>query len=385
MTGRTLSRWLTAVALRLEDMVEALIAALARLRGRRHPVIIPFIGHGTPSRARIGARIVLGEEAAAPPALTPGALRSDEEPSDDAPEVPSSPRRRRAVLRASLARFLTVEVQRAPVTIQVPGGEVAVTTNRDGYVDHDVYLPEVTPGWLRVELAGPDGSSAVARVLIVDPAADIGLVSDVDDTILDTGLTRGLEFLRATLLTDVHERTPLPGAAALYRAFVNSNPGPRRPVFYVSTSPWNLHEMLLQFVSMRGFPLGPLLLTDWGPSHAGLFRIGAQAHKVGLVRRLLAEHPKLKLVLIGDSGQEDPEIYATIARESPDRIAAIYIRHTTGVDLGRNAQVDRLAAEITAFGVPMLAADDSAQIAAHAAGLGLLDQAGVAAVRAELA
>jgi phosphatidate phosphatase APP1 len=374
------------VALRLEDMVEAVIAAFARMRGRRHPVIIPFIGHGTPSRARIGARIVLGQHAAAPPALTPatGAPRSDDATADE-PEVPSSPRRRRAVLRASLARFLTVEVSGAPVTIQVPGGDVAVYTNRDGYVDHEVDLPEVTPGWLRVELAGPDGCSAVARVLIVDPATDIGLVSDVDDTILDTGLTRGLEFLRATLLTDVHERTPLPGAAALYRAFVDSKRGPRRPVFYVSTSPWNLHEMLLQFVSMRGFPLGPLLLTDWGPSHAGLFRIGAQAHKIGLIRRLLGEHPKLKLVLIGDSGQEDPEIYASIAREAPDRIAAIYIRHTTGVDLGRNAQVDELAAEITAFGVPMLAADDSAQIAVHAAGLGLLDQAGVAAVQVELA
>ena len=90
-------------------------------------------------------------------------------------------------------------------------------------------------------------------------------------------------------------------------------------------------------------------------------------------------------MLIGDSGQEDPEIYAAIAREAPDRVAAIYIRHTTGVDLGRNAEVDRLAAEITAFGVPMLAADDSAQIAAHAAELGLLDPAAVAAVRAELA
>ena len=67
-----LSSWLTAVALRVEDVVEALIAYLARLRGRRHPVIIPFIGHGTHERARLGARIVLGQEAVAPSVLTPG-------------------------------------------------------------------------------------------------------------------------------------------------------------------------------------------------------------------------------------------------------------------------------------------------------------------------
>jgi phosphatidate phosphatase APP1 len=364
------------VAMRVEDVVEALIAALARLRGRRHPMIVPFIGHGSTVRARLGARIVLGQQDAAPQPIG--------EPADDTLDAPNTPRRRRAVLLASLARYLTVEVPHAPVTIRLPGGDVAVETNRDGYVDNDVTLPDVDPGWLEVGLTGPDGCSAVARVLIVDPDARIGLVSDVDDTILDTGLTRGLEFLRATFLVDVQDRTPLPGAAALYRAFVEPAQGPRRPVFYVSTSPWNLHEMLLQFVSMRGFPLGPLLLTDWGPSHAGLLRIGAQAHKIGLVRRLRDEHPQLKLVLVGDSGQEDPEIYAAIAREAPERVAAIYIRHTTGVDLGRNAQVDRLAAEITAFGVPMLAADDSTQIAVHAAELGLLDGDAVAAVRAEL-
>jgi phosphatidate phosphatase APP1 len=365
------------VALRVEAVVEVGISTSARLGGRRHPVIIPFIGHGSTTRARVGARVVLGREA-----VGPSVIPDDPERPEAAP---SSPRRRRAVLRASLARFLTAEVPGAPVTIRPPGSRVEVHTNQDGYVDHEVQLPDVAPGWLEVDLTGPDGSSAIARVLVVDPRARIGVVSDVDDTILDTGLTRGLEFLRATLLTDVHERTPLPGAAALYRALVESPDRVRRPIFYVSTSPWNLHEMLLQFVTMRGFPLGPLLLTDWGPSHAGLFRIGAQAHKIGLVRRLLGEHPQLKLVLIGDSGQEDPEIYATIARESPDRVAAIYIRHTTGVDLGRNAAVDRLAAEITAFGVPMLAADDSAAIAAHAAGIGLLDDVAVAAVRAELA
>jgi phosphatidate phosphatase APP1 len=103
------------------------------------------------------------------------------------------------------------------------------------------------------------------------------------------------------------------------------------------------------------------------------------------VRRLLDEHPHLRLILIGGSGQEDPEIYAAIARDIPDRVAAVYIRRTTGADPVRIRQVDTLAAEITAAGVPMLAVDDSPQIAAHAAALGLLDKDAVATVRAELA
>ena len=78
------------------------------------------------------------------------------------------------MLLASLARFLTIEVPHAPVTIRLPGGDVAVETNRDGYVDHDVTLPDVAPGWLDVGLTGPNGGSAMARVLIVDPARGSG-------------------------------------------------------------------------------------------------------------------------------------------------------------------------------------------------------------------
>jgi phosphatidate phosphatase APP1 len=101
------------------------------------------------------------------------------------------------------------------------------------------------------------------------------------------------------------------------------------------------------------------------------------------VRRLLTEHPGLRLVLIGDSGQEDPEIYGDIAGDHPERVAAIYIRRITGLDLGRGAEIDDLAERVTAAGVPMLVVDDSVQIATHAAGLGLLDEAAVSAIRAD--
>lgn len=353
----------------IEDVVQAAALLALRIRGRHHPMIIPFIGHGTTHRVRVGARVVRGRAEVAVPAV-------------GVPEAtPPTRRSRQAVLRASLARFLTVEVAGAAVTITVPGGTRRVHTDPDGYVDAVLDVPELEPGWHQVQLALRDGTSALAQVHVVDPEAQVGIVSDVDDTILETGLSRGLEFLRATLLTEVRDRTPLPGAAALYRALVSA-PGPVRPVFYLSTSPWNLHEMLLEFIALRRFPLGPLLLTDWGPHRSGLFRIGSQEHKTGVVRRLLAEHPALRLVLVGDSGQADPEIYATLARENPDRIVAVYIRRVRPSSTRRVAEVDALAAAVSATGVPMLAVDDSVQIAAHAATLGLLDPSALAEVRA---
>ena len=143
-------------------------------------------------------------------------------------------------------------------------------------------------------------------------------------------------------------------------------------MFYLSTSPWNLHEVLLEFIALRGFPFGPLLLTDWGPGRGNLFRIGAREHKLGLIGRILAEHPELALLLVGDTGQLDPEIYAAAAREHPGRIRAIYVRRTGALNARRAAEVDALAAATTAAGVPMLVVDDSVEIAEHAASLGLL-------------
>jgi phosphatidate phosphatase APP1 len=362
------NRLAVRIAMAVENVLQLFMLAVLRLRGRHHPTIVPFIGQGTPHRIRVNARVLLGRTLVdAPATAVPGA------------PAPTA-RSRRAILLAALGRFVTVEVSGARVRVSVAGEVTEARTDREGYLDANLDV-DLTPGWHDVELELRDGTSATAKVVVVDPEARIGLVSDVDDTILESGISRGLAMLRATLLTEVRDRTPLPGAAALYQAMTEPPGAPRCPVFYVSTSPWNLHEMLLEFVALRGFPLGPLLLTDWGPSADGIFRIGAIEHKTGLVHRILAEHPQLRLVLIGDSGQLDPEIYAGLAREHPERIAAVYIRRTAHDAAARTTQVDALAAEITALGVPMLAANDSVEIAAHAIGLGLLDAAALVEVR----
>jgi phosphatidate phosphatase APP1 len=225
-------------------------------------------------------------------------------------------------------------------------------------------------------------TEAALPVLVVDPAATLAVVSDLDDTVIESGITRGLEVLRLTLLTEVTERTPLAGAAELYRALTVPRGGGSVPVFYLSTSPWNLFEVLTRFLVLRRFPAGPLLLTDWGPSRTNLFRVPTQEHKLTLIRALLADHPALQIVLIGDTGQLDPEIYATIAQEAPNRVRAVYVRRTVGMSAKRAVELHGLARRVAVHGVPMLVVEDSVQIAEHAARIGLLDPADVQAVRA---
>jgi phosphatidate phosphatase APP1 len=270
------------------------------------------------------------------------------------------------------------------VNVRGPDGVVTGRCDRQGYLDVPIDLVGLAPGWheLTVATSWRGCSAAVpVPVLVVDPDARLAVISDLDDTVIETGITRGLEFLRLTLLTSVNDRTPLPGAAELYRALTAPRDGSASPVFYLSTSPWNLYELLTRFLVLRGFPAGPLLLTDWGPSRTNLFRTTAEQHKLTLIRALLAEHPGLDVVLIGDTGQFDPEIYATVAQGAPERVRAVYVRRTPGMSTARAIEVGGLARRAGRAGVPMLMVEDSVQIAEHAVGLGLLEAADVQAVR----
>ena len=65
----------------------------------------------------------------------------------------------------------------------------------------------------------------------------------------------------------------------------------------------------------------------------------AQATKPAVIEALLAAHPARDFVLIGDSGEEDPEIYGDLARSQPGRVRHIYIRQVTPYDAGRYRSV----------------------------------------------
>jgi phosphatidate phosphatase APP1 len=142
--------------------------------------------------------------------------------------------------------------------------------------------------------------------------------------------------------------------------------------------------MLTAFLVRTGFPPGPLLLTDWGPTGDRFFRSG-QAHKRAALRQLLQEFPKMRWVLIGDSGQHDAQVYAEIAREFPSRVHAVYVRDVGVHAAAKARQVEALATQLRPAGVPMLLVADSTTIALHAQGLGLIDEAGVQAVRDAMA
>jgi phosphatidate phosphatase APP1 len=279
------------------------------------------------------------------------------------------------LLRANLVPFVTVEVARAEVRVEVGGRSAVVVADREGYVAavfDDLVLP---PGRHAVVLTpvSPAGAPAAGTVHAPDPTADLALVSDIDDTVVDSGVAHGpVAAVQTVLLSDATARVPLAGAPELYRELARSpDGGPLRPVFYVSTSPWNLAELLESFLARHGFPAGPLSLTDWGPGRTGLLRIGAQGHKLAALRSIAADLPGPRLVLLGDSGQQDAEIYAAFAGEHPGRVAAVYIRRAGAETPARRARLDASARQLAEAGVPFVVGDDSAAFLAHARAAGL--------------
>jgi len=123
-------------------------------------------------------------------------------------------------------------------------------------------------------------------------------------------------------------------------------------------------------MALHDIPAGPFFLQDYGFGPHKVLKLSNKAHKLPIIRGLLDFYPDLPFVLIGDSSQQDPEIYAQIIEEYPGRILAVYIRDVRGD--ARDAEVEALAAAAAADGVDLLLVPDSATAARHAAGLGLI-------------
>ncbi|WP_126176228.1 phosphatase domain-containing protein [Tsuneonella rigui] len=332
----------------------------------RAPVRLqPFFGYRSQTRLTITAR----------------ALRAGP-PRDDV----FARRGRLQAMRTMLAQFASREVPGLAVRLELRRLDGTMiehhgVTDGEGYVRFDVVLDPVwplpsDPAW---EIAclhwiTPDGAQCVEGfVLAPGSATKLAVVSDIDDTIVETGITGGPRAIarnwRRVLAELPDERIAVPGADVFYGALgggaVLAGPGgagtryaaTHRPFFYVSSSPWNLFSYLVAFQQSRGLPLGPLLLRDWGLDRATFGGESHGAHKRAALDALLAFYPDMRFALIGDDTQGDLPAYADTVQANPGRIAAVFIRTGAG-PLSPEEIAGRSIIE--AAGVPLWLGDDYA-------------------------
>lgn len=298
------------IAALIEDAVSTRVERLLRSRGLQER-IIGYTGYGTPTQARILARVVLrrtggdGAEASADVEAT----------EEELAEAQATGRGWRS--------FLTAPVIGGPVHISLGAASIEATTDRGGNVDITLTGHGLDPGWHHVTITAANGARTRAAVRIIDPQVETGVVSDIDDTVMVTHLPRILIAAWNTFVRTEQAREVVPGMAAFYRSLVSEEP--RAPLFYLSTGAWNTAPTLMRFLRRHDYPPGALLLTDWGPTNTGWFRSGRQ-HKSDELHRLHAEFPAIRWILVGDDGQHDPAIYGEFAQRYPQAVEAIAIR-----------------------------------------------------------
>jgi phosphatidate phosphatase APP1 len=291
----------------LEDAYHARKAGVLTRRGYVTR-IVPSTGYGSVSQLRIFGRVL----------LTRG-LPQDE------PEEPTYAARLRAVeleTRGFRAFFATPAVDE-PVTVRINERIIPTRTDRGGYIDLTVRGHGLSPGWHAVYLASPQAETIDVPVLVVGTTVTHGIISDIDDTVLSTSLPRPMIAAWNTFVRSEGARKPVPGMATMYRELLAARPD--APVVYLSTGAWNTAPSLTRFLRRSGYPAGPMLLTDWGPTNTGWFRSG-QEHKQAQLHRLARELPHVKWLLVGDDGQHDPRLYTEFASRRPDRVLGIAIR-----------------------------------------------------------
>jgi phosphatidate phosphatase APP1 len=287
------------IAAVVEDSWSSVLAALLRRRGWS-PRLLAYTGYGSASSVRVLGRVLLAR------------TRDDHRRAED--------------LRRGWRSFMTVQLPGIPVTIELGDHRIEATSDRGGYLDVTVGSHGLEPGWHEVRINAAGAAEAVGSVLVVGSDQTFGLISDIDDTVITTSLPRPLIAAWNTFVRSESARRPVAGMSQLYRELLAEHP--QAPTFYLSTGAWNTAPTLVRFLRRHGYPEGPLLLTDWGPTNTGWFRSG-QEHKESSLRRLARELPNIRWVLIGDDGQRDPKIYSDFAREYPSRVRAIGLRQLT--------------------------------------------------------
>jgi phosphatidate phosphatase APP1 len=278
-------------------------------------------------------------------------------------------------------RFESDEVPGAEIHVSFEEKENKVHTDEEGYFVLNLVpaQPVITEKlWHELDLVLVNAPipfqkniSAKAQILIPPADAEYGIISDIDDTVIHTGALHHFAMARTVFLNNAKTRMPFAGVTEFYKALQLGRNGKRNnPFFYVSSSPWNMYDLLQDFLDLNEIPAGPLLLRDFGFREKLFGGSGHHGHKMKEIEQILVTYPELNFVLVGDSGQEDPVIYREVVRKFPGRILAIYIRDVQMADREKIA-ID-ISKELGNKKVEMIIMDNTVEAADHAAKAGLI-------------
>ncbi len=253
-------------------------------------------------------------------------------------------------LRNNFRRLWSVEIRNASLKIEIGDNEFDLKTDKEGFFKVDIPLDKPLNEW-QTDKNWYEGSIHLISVpwknigleksykVLMPTNCQFGVISDIDDTIIRSEVTSllKLKMFYLTFLKNASKRRAIKEVGAFFQA-LNKGRGleANNPIFYVSKSPWNLYDLLEEFLQINNLPLGPLLLRDYGLPYQKRPK-NYRGHKYENIARILSTYPQLPFILIGDSGEKDTDLYLSIALDFPGRISAIYIR-----DLKNRRRINRI-------------------------------------------
>lgn len=211
----------------------------------------------------------------------------------------------------------------AQVEVQVGGQTMTVQSDARGFLEFA--LPQNLPPpavslQIRLRQPGYEASPVATHLPVFDNEPGLALISDVDDTLLDSQVTDKTKLAANAIVRSTWELETFDEVPQTLSRFAHD-----KPVFYLSGSPWGFHDRIRSFFERMGFPKGTLVLKRFSAEPL----LDQMAFKYPHLKELFAALPKRRFLLFGDSGEKDPEIYARLRLENPTQVADIYIHHIT--------------------------------------------------------
>ncbi len=303
---------------RIANAIERRVDPIVR-RKRVASVLEPYIGYATPEHLVVRGR-VLGR-------VRKGTVRAEQNKWTN--------------LRQMLSLFLTNEV--SDITVQCD--EYSAVSDDEGYFT--ILIPrDERVGWIEMIIQTGE-VTAICPVFVPFADASLGVISDIDDTMMETGAYSLWRNLWTSLTGNALTRKVFPDAVVLMEKLFENG---RNPIFFVSSSPWNLHGFLDQIFERTGLPRAPKFLRDYGISETQFITGTHGDHKGRAIDVILAANPTLPFILIGDTGQHDAQVYSDAIRRHPERIRHVILRAPgRGADAEDMGYVDA----IRQLGVPV--------------------------------
>lgn len=291
-----------------------------------------------------------------------------------------------------MRRYQSAEIPFTEIQLTLGADKRNIYTDGNGYFHYRWPTPpkkDVKRPWTQVTLQPADTGLpkaqkyTVAEISIPGERTEFGVVSDVDDTIMHTGATNFLKHTKTVLFNNAHSRTLLPGTSEFYSALRKGISGnANNPFFYVSSSPWNIYDLIVEFIRINDLPKGPVLLKDFGLREHRWFKDSHENYKTDRIEAILKTYPHLNLVLVGDSGQKDVYAYLQVAKDYPDRILAVYIRDLKPTS--RSEKLNSAANEFADYNVPFAFIQDAGDAVEHARTLNLVAQTATEDVKCDV-